>query len=53
MDQTTDVLFFEIGRSANIELSKKICLATLLLKGECFKFIVIAHSLYEFLLFYH
>ena len=50
IDQTIDVLVFEIGNKANIELSKKICLAVLFLLELCFKIVVTAVSLYEFLI---
>ena len=48
MDQTIDVLVFDMGSIANIALSKKICLATLFLEDKWSTIVVTANSLYEF-----
>ena len=45
MDQTIDVLVLDIGNKANMESSKKICLAILLFDGECSRIVVTANSL--------
>ena len=41
-------LVFEIGNIANIELSKKTCLATLFFDALWSRIVVTANSLYEF-----